>query len=162
MFNAIIDEEMANREGSGTAGSKYSMEKEQGQWNSDYDSEEDKSKQITKDDVKNALKVLNKGNLLSDKDNLGRLEAMFNDSQSSANLELMLQINSIKSDQMKKAMTPRDSRNFNAPVPYDESKHTKHRRDDTEEMITPEKIDELAITSPKNAIFAVKAPNFSD
>ena len=99
MFNAIIDEEMANRERSVTPGSKYSMEKEQGKWNSDYDSEEDKSKQITKDDVKNALKVLNKGNLLSDKDNLGRLEAMFNDSQSSANLELMLQINSIKSDQ---------------------------------------------------------------
>ena len=74
------------------------MDKEHGEWNSDYDSEEDQSKLVTKDDVKNALKILNKGNLLSDKDNLGRLESMFNDSQSSANLELMLQITSLKKD----------------------------------------------------------------
>ena len=53
-------------------------------------------------------------------------------------------------------MTPRDSRSFNAPLNTNPSKpeSPKHCRIPTDEAIEAvDKVDELAVTSPRNALF---------
>jgi hypothetical protein len=59
----VIDEELA-KNSPRSPGSNVSLEKEEDGWNSEYDSDKDASHAVTREDVRHALKVLSKGNLL--------------------------------------------------------------------------------------------------
>jgi len=51
-------------------------------------------------------------------------------------------------------MTPRDSRSFNAPLNKEPKNNTSRKRIHTEPALEdPEEVDELAVTSPRNALF---------
>lgn len=75
--------------------SRISMEKNPGGWASEYESDRD-SKYET-DDIKNAIKVLSKANLIGDDNNLHKLNEFLNQHQGSESLELILQLLDINS-----------------------------------------------------------------
>jgi hypothetical protein len=74
--------------------SRISMEKNMGEWNSDYES--DNEKKCETDDIKKAIKVLIRANLIGESDQLGSLVEMMNSNRHSESIELIRQLIDIK------------------------------------------------------------------
>ena len=83
----------------GIDNSRISIEKNPGGWVSEYESDKD-SKNET-EDIKNAIKILIKANLIGEDNSLNKLEQLLDKDQGSESLELLFQLLDIKKNSKK-------------------------------------------------------------
>ena len=80
----------------GMDNSRISMEKNMGGWASEYDSDKE-SRGTDNEDVKQAIKILMKANLIGEENSLHKLGELLGENQGAENLELLIQLIDIQS-----------------------------------------------------------------
>lgn len=97
-YSAAIDKDKNNHLSDQINGSRFSIDKNEGEWNSEFDSATEET--YSAEEIKHAIEILSKAQLLNEQDVVQKLNDFMNKS-GSANIEYILDLMSISKDNSK-------------------------------------------------------------